>query len=261
MFRALLIAAVFIWSYSVNADEIAVDNFGYKLTSLEYQLKNIQETGNDIGLDQADDDTVIVPIGFGFSFYGVEYTEVEVSSNGFITFTPTTDAVCCDAESIPTQGGELDNYIAGYWQDFDLSQGGTIRTLNQEINGQQTFTIGFYQLADNDSPEEAISTFEITLYQKTDDIEIQYAQIQYDHIDNKVMGIENQDGTDGIELAFYQANAEIENGAMLQQEQGFCFSTQHNCKAPVTEPTPIPEPPMMFWFLLSALIIFKRFIR
>lgn len=261
MFKTLLIAVIFFLNFSVYADEIASDNFGYKLTSLEFQLKNIQETGHDIGLDLADDAAVIVPIGFSFSFYGIEYTEVEVSSNGFITFTPTADAVCCDGEAIPQTGGELDNFVAGYWQDFDLSQGGTIRTLNQEVNGQQIFTIGFYQLADNDSPEEAISTFEITLYKESDDIEIQYGKVQYDAIDDKVMGIENYDGSDGIELAFYSANADMETGTILHQEVGYCFSTKYQCKPVAKEPkpTPIPEPSTFVLFIIAVFMLLKRY--
>ena len=261
MFKLSLIAVIFFLNFSVFADEIAADNFGYKLTSLDYKLKNIQENGNDIGLDEADDKTVIVPIGFSFSFYGEEYTELEISSNGFVTFTPTGDAVCCDGQAIPTLGGELDNFIAGYWQDFDLSESGVIRTLNQDINGQTTFTIGFYQLADNDNASEAVSTFEITLYQGTNDIELQYAQIQYDEIDDKVLGIENQDGSDGIQLAFYEANNGMTNGTILQQEKGYCFSTKYQCKTPTKEPTPIPEPPMILLFILSSLFLATRYFK
>ena len=90
------------------------DGFGHTATNIPFNLRDISETGTDLEMD--DDDVEFVEIGFGFSFYGVEYTEAEVSSNGFVSFTLEDEAGCCSGEAIPTPGGTIDNFIAGFWK-------------------------------------------------------------------------------------------------------------------------------------------------
>ncbi|MFZ4543933.1 MAG: hypothetical protein ACOYOA_07780 [Saprospiraceae bacterium] len=71
------------------------------------------------------DDAFAGPIAlpFPYNYYGVNYTEFWVSSNGFITFSdPTAWAGFNDGTNaiIPTAGG-IENFIAGAWDDLDFS--------------------------------------------------------------------------------------------------------------------------------------------
>lgn len=58
------------------------DAFGYGVTEITNNLRNISATGANVG---ADDDTVSGPLSFGFDFnlYGNTYSSAYVSSNGF----------------------------------------------------------------------------------------------------------------------------------------------------------------------------------
>ena len=62
-----------------------------------------------------DDNTQMLTLPFGFSFYGTVYNNIYVSSNGWASFsdpTALTATVQRTSVTIPTAGG-LENYIAG----------------------------------------------------------------------------------------------------------------------------------------------------
>ncbi|WKZ64882.1 MAG: lamin tail domain-containing protein [Flavobacteriales bacterium] len=68
-----------------------------------------------------------VAIGFTFPFFGVNYTTLRISTNGFITFANTTDAGCCSGELLPTNDvNQPNNVIALAWEDYNTGLGGTI---------------------------------------------------------------------------------------------------------------------------------------
>lgn len=73
------------------------------------------------------DDCVLegVPIGFSFTFYGNAYTTVNISSNGFIGFTPGSSSGCCSGQPIPVNDG-LNNIIAAAWTDLYPPGGGGV---------------------------------------------------------------------------------------------------------------------------------------
>lgn len=70
------------------------DSYGYEGTLIPLNLRDVSTTGTDVGLDNVDDDTATTAIGFTFNYYGNNYSQVEISSNGFISFSLTgkTDA-------------------------------------------------------------------------------------------------------------------------------------------------------------------------
>lgn len=233
------------------------DAFGYSGSEIAFNLRDISGTGTDIGLDNVDDDVAVVPIGFSFDFYGVTYTEVEISSNGFMSFTLTGNDACCSGETITTAGGEIDNFIAGFWEDLNPGQGGIIRTQELGLVGSREFVVGFYEVSDNDDPFNSINTFEMILHESSNDIELQLAQIQFDDVDDKVIGIENLDGTIGIELAFIEeSDLSLSNGDILFQQDAFCFSVGGtNCG---TSSVPVPGAIWLFGSGLLGLVGMAR---
>jgi hypothetical protein len=54
-----------------------------------------------------------IPIGFSFSFYGADYSELFVSTNGFVSFVPGFGDGCCGS-SIPSTFPP-DGLVAGLW--------------------------------------------------------------------------------------------------------------------------------------------------
>ena len=69
-----------------------------------------------------DDDYALVALDFTFSFYGVDYTELYVGSNGFITFVSgDTDFSESLTEFLADQPR-----IAPFWDDLSPNNGGTV---------------------------------------------------------------------------------------------------------------------------------------
>ena len=61
---------------------------GYSVTQLDLPLE--PDTGTRLSL--SDDDSARVPLGFSFPFYGRNYSEVYVNSDGNVTFDQKDDA-------------------------------------------------------------------------------------------------------------------------------------------------------------------------
>lgn len=212
------------------------DAYGYHGSEITYNLRDVSATGTAVTFGNSDDATAVASIGFDFSFYGNTYSSLEIGTNGFVTFTQSGNSYCCSGSPIVTAGG-LNNFIAGWWQDNNLTSDDGIRIQVLGAPGSREFVIGFYNVEDLDRnvPER----FEIILHEGTNDIELQYDIISYDEIDNKVMGIENFNGTDGIQLAYYsERDPNLANGEVLFNDKGYCFSSGGSNCGTVNVPEP-----------------------
>ena len=221
-----LLSALVVISFAGLASAVPApgpDSFGYQVQAIPFDLRDVSVSGVDVGLDNLDDSVALAPIGFSFPFYGVNYSQVEISTNGFITFTPTGNSRCCSGQPIPNPGG-ADNFIAGWWEDLDPSEGGIIRRQTLGPAGAREFVVGYYEVRDNDDPANSINTMELILHEASGQIELQYGQIQFEDVDNKVVGIENSSGTDGIEILFMPSSAPFPNGHIVYENQGFLIS-------------------------------------
>lgn len=72
--------------------------------------------GTNTGLS-GDDQTIAVPVGFSFPFYGVDYTNVYVCTNGWISFTYSGISY----SNIEFPSASMDNTIAALWDDLTTS--------------------------------------------------------------------------------------------------------------------------------------------
>ncbi|MCH8997375.1 MAG: FecR domain-containing protein, partial [Proteobacteria bacterium] len=79
-------------------------------------------TGTDLAL--SDDDTQSVDLSFTFSFQGVDYTSITVSSNGFIWMGGDSGDDCCDADL--TEFLNDAPRISPAWFDLDPGSGGSV---------------------------------------------------------------------------------------------------------------------------------------
>ena len=68
------------------------------------------------------DDTNVgpFPIGFDFPYYGVQYTEFRVCSNGFLSLTSSSTAY--SNQRLPNAGAPP-HMIAPFWDDLDTGGG------------------------------------------------------------------------------------------------------------------------------------------
>lgn len=79
---------------------------------------------NRLVLDD-DQTTGALPIGFEFRFFGIGYSQFNLSSNGFVSFEPDALNGCCSGGVIPSDDG-MNNLIALAWTDLYPPGGGEI---------------------------------------------------------------------------------------------------------------------------------------
>lgn len=103
--------------------------YGYMNTNnyiVTENLPNNYYTGPLTSVALGDDQlTGNLPIGFTFNFYGNNYTDFIISSNGFITFPGAFDNGCCSGQVLPDVN-DPNNLIAFAWNDLNPGAGGSI---------------------------------------------------------------------------------------------------------------------------------------
>ncbi|MCO6472917.1 MAG: S8 family serine peptidase [Melioribacteraceae bacterium] len=183
------------------------DNYGYEWIDSDspegpdYIWNDIASTGTEItnwiqstAAYSADDEGYAGPINinFNFKYYGQTKTKVYVSTNGFLSFSPITEAAFSNRElPDPITPNDI---IAGFWDDLINTPGGKVyyRTEQSKLiiqytnwepySGTGTFTFQ-YVISANGS---------ITVYYKT----------MNGTLNSCSVGIENGNGTDGLQVAY-----------------------------------------------------------
>ncbi len=154
-----------------------------------------------------DDQSQSFPLGFSFSFYGVDYTNVNVCSNGFLSFTSTVTDYTNDP--IPT-ASDPNALMAVFWDDMNPGSSGQIYTYQDTANNR--FIVEW----------EGVPYYNTTQYQTfqaviNSDGTFRFQYLTIDDRLSATVGIENSDGTDGLGISHNSAYAQ--NG--LAVEFGF----------------------------------------
>ena len=87
------------------------DAFGHMGNDSLFNLRDISTTGQLLNLD--DDQSVNRLLGFDFNYFGTTFNSVNVSSNGFLSFTSTSNPFL--SSTLPGSG--VNNMIAGAWTE------------------------------------------------------------------------------------------------------------------------------------------------
>ena len=144
------------------------------------------------------------PLGFNFKYYGNTKTQVYVSTNGIIMFNTLNTNIYSNTgipnSSIPNE------YIAPFWDDLD---GRTQGTVHYQQDGNK-FTIQFTNWQKYSGTGSL--TFQVVLH-SSGKIVIYYNNMNAT-LNSATVGIENPNGTDGLQVA-YNANY-VQNNLALQ---------------------------------------------
>ncbi|MBL7085611.1 MAG: choice-of-anchor D domain-containing protein, partial [Candidatus Cloacimonetes bacterium] len=193
------------------------DIFGYTWIDSDepggpnFEWEDISATGININGNMSDDNVSgPYPLGFEFPYYENTYTEFYVSSNGFIRFEYNPDSGCCSGQPIPFADG-LDNIIAWAWRDgYPFGN-----TYYKNFADKTIIQFDEYGLCCSEGNGSA--TVEIILY-SNGRIKINYLELTGNYTNgNQSIGIENSNGTDGLQVAF--------NTDYLHDELAVLFST------------------------------------
>ncbi len=171
------------------------DNFGYIWRDSNdpkgpvFDWQDISTLGTRIP-DLGDDDNVgPFNLGFAFPFYDSVFTKFRVCSNGFISFT--SREVDFSNNPIPSLG--IADLIAPFWDDLDVT-GGAVYSFT---DGQKLIV----QWQNAVRPGNASPfTFQLVLT-PNGNIRFQYL-VAGTPSNFATIGIQNQDGSDGVEVAF-----------------------------------------------------------
>ena len=168
-------------------DSYMVDQSG------DFNPVDISGTGSDVLLDD-DEVSDALPVGFSFNFYGIDYTNFYISSNGFITFNSDADDDWYEAMILPDI--EMpNNLIAMAWSDINPEAGGTIRYSTTGTAPNRVLVVEF-----NEVPQYADNnpiTTQVQLYEGTNLIEI-HTTTMPSNSNDYTQGVENSDGTRAV---------------------------------------------------------------
>ncbi len=235
---------------SVN-DPLGPDNYGYYIydsednlyeQAPEYNWIEIEPSlgGNGVELDISDngnnqDESTTVDLPFTFTFYGVDYHEITVCSNGWISFGETPMESFRNY-TLPGPGGPSP-IVAVFWDDLKTTSGSAVYYYYNVVQDYVVIEWSDVRTYWDNSRE----SFQIILYDSDfntptgdDEMKLQYKDFNntsvgdypvgnYDgaviHGAYCTVGIEDQNGTDGLQYTFndeYPTPArELEDGMAL----------------------------------------------
>jgi hypothetical protein len=195
--------------FPVNKDAGGPDGFGYAWIDSDeaggptYSWVDISGTGTEITLG---DDSYVGPIsiGFDFPYYGNSYNQIYVGSNGILTFGSGSNSRTNTA--IPTET-DPNNMLAMWWEDLDPPENGHVYYYHDAA--EERFIVSFVDIRRYLSPNGTGSyTFQAILHPDGHVI-MQYGTMDpgshADGLLGSTIGIENADGTDGLEVVFNAA--------------------------------------------------------
>jgi len=178
--------------YWVDSDEPGGPTFAWD---------DISATGVDV-VGSLGDDTYAGPydLGFSFPYYENVYTQVYISSNGMIGFS-TTDLGSRWKTTIPTSTTP-NNMICWLWDDLNPNH---LTNTNDHVYVDTSggkFVVQFTDYPEYGGQVGDVITAQVILY-PNGGIKMQYLSIApgFD-TQSGAVGIENGDGTDGLEIAF-----------------------------------------------------------
>lgn len=176
-------------------DTLCEGGLVYAKEERDNSFEDISGTGTTLeDLNDCDDCGEVVPIGFSFNFYGDTHTHIGLSSNGYLTFGDDLGSVLNDP--IPNTYTPND-LIAPYWDDWNPRAGGTVHYQTVGDTPNHRFIAQWNKVKHYDG--HGMSTFQAILFEDTNCIEFRYGSLTNV---SPTIGIENQDGTKGIDVTF-----------------------------------------------------------
>ena len=172
--RQFTLVLLFLFSIAVNAQIILTqDTTVCGVQTLNLQAFSGGSNGNSLFLTD-DTHSPIVNIGFPFTFYGNAYTDLLISTNGYLTFdlgqaglySPWTNNI-----PIPNPGQIPENAIMGAWHDIDPSVGGVIYEGVNGVAPNRVYVVTWCSVP-MFSCNSSLATHQIKLYEGSNKIEM-----------------------------------------------------------------------------------------
>ncbi len=225
-------------SLSVNAESLGVSDSvsgkvikNYRLDA-EYPFEWIDaSSGTRLEISNVDDGSEIIALGFDFEFYEASYSEIVVDANGFLKFGNNDELSVYTNFPIP-DNAIPNGFIAPYWDDLNPGalETANIYTLLEGAAPNRRLTIAWIEIPFYDEFNDDLVTFEVTLYEGSNDIVYQYGNVN--SADSATIGVEHSSGDFGLQYLFNGQN----NGTSVQvnNEQAIRFFIDEDTSTPTT---------------------------
>ncbi len=169
-----------------------------------YVWNDISTTGTELTFSNGNQDdgwSNSLALGFSFNFYGTNYTSVRFTSNGLISFDPLTSSFRTNKE-IP-EATTPNNFIAPFWDDLTgKNQGAYFYQQDGDKFIIQFNDLQKYYGAAQGGPSGHY-TFQVVI-DASGKIKIYYKEMN-GAVDEATVGIENGDGSIGLQVAYNAA--------------------------------------------------------
>jgi hypothetical protein len=184
-----------------------ISSLGQEITS-NFTQAVITKTAKDEGIAGP------VNIGFAFPFFTNSFTQLYVSPNGFVTFTPFSGDT--STNTVLPKSTAPANMIAFFWTDMIIQTGTHVYTLTDPING--TFTLQFQNMVFKGTSSS--NNCELVL-KTTGEILMAYQSMALSN--TCTVGVQNGDGTQGTTVAFDQNYLQSNSAVLLTPTPWFRF--------------------------------------
>lgn len=185
----------------------------YTVSSIAFAPVAAAGTSVSLGDDQV---SAAIPIGFSFTFFCNTYTNLHISSNGFLTFNAASGSGCCGGQLLPN-ATDPNDVIALAWDDLYPPGAGSILYQTLGVAPNRRFVVTYTGIPFCCGTTPAVTTQAI-LYETTNVIEIHNTSIA--GITPGTQGIENANGS----LAFTVAGRN--SAAWTATNDAFRFTPQ-----------------------------------
>lgn len=216
----LLLFIAFQIPQTVSAAKGGPDEYGYVWIDnsapnpvVKYDWIEINQIGTNSSIE-GDDESGNVPIGFAFEFYGNRYSTCNVTTNGQILFSENSSYFTNDNI---TDTNNPNNYIAPFWDDLDVGDGspGTIWYSTLGVSPKRQFVVEW----DNVTRLSGAGPLKFeAILNETGEIWFQYKAIGTANSSSATIGIENEDGTDGLLYSYNTAGVGPGDAVMFEYD-------------------------------------------
>lgn len=263
LIATLLPTLTFVGLATVGADTSSPSASGYvwvdsnapdPVTTFEWM--DITNTGTLIPGSSCDECADTVSLPFTFNFFDTDYTELDIGTNGLLSFD-TGNACNCqynwnqfpmphdDADCI-ADGWGGNPLIAPWFDDLDPSKCGDIYYDTLGAAPNRAFVVQFEDVCHNDCVDCKAgegATFETILFEGSNDIKIQY-QDTFFSTGNDDIAEENNGGTatTGISLDGAAGLQYSHNTPALTDGLAVLFTTRQSTPQRAPTPTPTATP-------------------
>jgi len=183
-------------------DEGGPDEFGYLWEDSNdpdgpvYSWRDISDVGTMVTFTHNDVGTDLMPIGFTFEFYGVEYDEFLINPNGWIGFGE--DNWSWSNTTIPDPEAPAPA-VMPFWDDLNPAASGGEGEVYY-YSTSDSLVVWFNDIIHYVGDYNGTYDFQVIIY-PDGSIIYQYRSLSGD-LDTCTVGIQNEDGTVGLQVAF-----------------------------------------------------------